>query len=86
MAINVFIPRVRINKYKVVGTVIVSEIDIFQVLGNLYYILQITISSSLFSADVAYKGKGIVGLFAPRMMATLTVPESLGCFFKNADS
>lgn len=43
------------NKYKVVRTVIISETDIFQVLGNLHYILQITISSSLFSRDVAYK-------------------------------
>lgn len=42
------------SKYKVVRTVI-SETDIFQVLGNLHYILQITISSSLSSRDVAYK-------------------------------
>lgn len=33
------------NKYKLVSTVIISEIDIFQVLGNLYHILQITGSS-----------------------------------------
>lgn len=42
------------NKDKVVNTAAISEIDIFQVLSNLYYILQITISSSLFSRDVAY--------------------------------
>lgn len=52
---NIFVPRVRMNKYKAVRTVIISEIDIVQVLGNLYYTLQIIRSSSLFSRNVAYK-------------------------------
>lgn len=43
------------NKYKVVRTVTISETDTVQVLGHLHYILQITISSSLFSRDVAHK-------------------------------
>lgn len=54
MAMNIFVPRVRTNKYKAVRSVIISEIDIFEVLGNLYYTFQIIMSSSLFSRNVVY--------------------------------
>lgn len=79
MIMNVLVPKVRMNKHKMMSSVFTSQVNI---LWQLTHILQITLSSKSLGMEPITKGKVVMTLFPPRMMPEPTLSETLGCFSK----